>query len=277
MPLRIQAIKLRGYDLISERKSQIKTFVIVGGAGLLGAKISSVLASKGHNVVIADFNESSAKAQRLELLKKKVIQKSQIIATSVNIVDKKSIVNLIKSSEQYFGNIDGVVNTAYPRNENYGKKFEDVEFQDFCENTSLHLGGYFLISQQFAEYFSGIGGGNIVNISSVYGVIAPKFDIYKDTSMTMPVEYAVIKSGLIHLSKYVAKYYKGKGIRINTISPGGILDGQSEKFIKKYNDNCLSKGMLAPADVANAVYFLLSESSTFINGQNIIVDDGFSI
>jgi NAD(P)-dependent dehydrogenase (short-subunit alcohol dehydrogenase family) len=261
---------------MNKKKDSTKTFVIVGGAGLLGAEIASCLAATGNNIVIADFNTAAAESVRLKLLSERVIQ-SQVIATSVNIVQKNSILKLIKTTEQYFGRIDGVVNSAYPRNGNYGKRFEDVEFEDFCENTNLHLGGYFLISQQFAEYFAGIGGGSIVNIASVYGAIAPKFSIYEDTSMTMPVEYAVIKSGLIHLSKYVAKYYQGKGIQINTISPGGILDGQPEKFIDKYNSHCLSKGMLSPTDIANAVDFLLSGKAAFINGQNLIVDDGFSI
>lgn len=261
---------------MNKKKSDIKTYVIIGGAGLIGAEIASDLATKGHNIIIGDFNASAAESVRLQLLQKKA-NKSEIIATQVNIVDKKSISILIETAEQYFGQIDGVVNSAYPRNKNYGDRFEDVEFKDFCENTNLHLGGYFLISQQFAEYFSRNNGGSIVNISSVYGVIAPKFEIYEDTSMTMPVEYAVIKSGLIHLSKYIAKYYQGKGIRINTISPGGILDAQPEKFIEKYNNHCLSKGMLSPAEIANAVNFLLSENAAFINGQNLIVDDGFSI
>ena len=159
-----------------------------------------------------------------------------------------------------------MVNAAYPRNKNYGRHFFDVEYEDFCENVSVHLGGYFLTSQQFAKYFAETGCGNIINISSVYGVIAPKFEIYKDTPMTMPVEYAAIKSALIHLTKYMAKYLKDKNVRVNCISPGGILD-----------KHCLSKGMLDPEDIMGALVFLLSDASKFINGQNIIVDDGFTL
>jgi NAD(P)-dependent dehydrogenase (short-subunit alcohol dehydrogenase family) len=253
-----------------------KTIIVIGGAGLLGSEFANTLATQGDNVVVADFNIEAATAVCDNLISAGVEQ-SQLMAITVNIVEKDSILILINAVQQRFGSIDGVVNTAYPRNANYGKKFEQVEFSDFCENTNLNLGGYFLVAQQFAEYFSNSGGGDIINISSIYGVIAPKFEVYDNTSMTMPVEYAVIKSGLIHLGKYIAKYYRGKKVRINTISPGGIFDNQNEVFVNNYNKQCLSKGMLLPEDIAEALVFILSNKSKCINGQNIVVDDGFSI
>jgi NAD(P)-dependent dehydrogenase (short-subunit alcohol dehydrogenase family) len=108
-------------------------------------------------------------------------------------------------------------------------------------------------------------------------VIAPKFEIYDNTEMTMPVEYAAIKSGMLHLTKYMAKYFKGRNIRVNAISPGGILDSQPEEFLKKYNQECLTKGMLNGCDLNGTLVFLLSDMSMYINGQNIVVDDGFSL
>jgi NAD(P)-dependent dehydrogenase (short-subunit alcohol dehydrogenase family) len=95
--------------------------------------------------------------------------------------------------------------------------------------------------------------------------------------MTMPVEYAAIKSGLIHLTKYMAKYFKGMNIKVNALSPGGIFDNQNEIFLKNYKDECLNKGMLDKSDLNGTLIYLLSEMSQYINGQNIIVDDGFSL
>ncbi len=95
--------------------------------------------------------------------------------------------------------------------------------------------------------------------------------------MTTPVEYAVIKSGLIHLTKYLAKYYKGYNIRINCISPGGILDKQPESFLNNYKTYCCNKGMLDKEDIIGTVLFLVSDLSKFINGQNIVIDDGFTL
>lgn len=253
-----------------------KTIIIIGGAGLLGSEFAKTLSEKRDNIVVADFNIEAATAV-CDSLVSKGVEQNHLMATTVNIVDKDSILTLISTVQQRFGSIDGVVNTAYPRNANYGRKFEQIEFSDFCENTSLNLGGYFLVAQQFAEYFSKNDGGDIINISSIYGVITPKFEVYDNTSMTMPVEYAVIKSGLIHLGKYISKYYRGKKVRINTISPGGIFDNQNEAFVSQYNENCNSVGMLSPKDIANVVKFIFSNDSHGISGQNIIVDDGFSL
>ena len=118
---------------------------------------------------------------------------------------------------------------------------------------------------------------SLVNISSVYGVIAPKFDIYENTPMTMPVEYAAIKSGLIHLSKYVTKYVANSNFRVNVVSPGGIFDNQPSDFLKAYKDETFGKGMLDVKDVLGTIVFLLSSMSDLVNGQNIVVDDGFSV
>ena len=95
--------------------------------------------------------------------------------------------------------------------------------------------------------------------------------------MTMPVEYAAIKSGLIHLTKYMAKYSKGKNVRINALSPGGIQDNQPEPFLKSYAKNCLNKGMLDKKDMTGTLIYLLSDMSKYVNGQNIVVDDGFTL
>ena len=145
----------------------------------------------------------------------------------------------------------------------------------FIENLGMNLGGCITSSQLFSLYFQKQGYGNIINISSIYGVISPKFEIYNNTEMTMPVEYAAIKSGMLHLTKYMAKYFKGKSIRVNAISPGGILNGQSKNFLREYNNQCSGKGMLDASDLSGTLIFLLSNMSQHINGQNIIVDDGF--
>ncbi len=252
-----------------------KVIFVAGATGLLGKRISKAVLMNGGNLILGDINSSALEKFKLELDEEFPSQK--YITSLIDINSKDSILKSIQDSILPFGRIDALVNSAYPRNKNYGRHFFDVEYSDFCENLSLHLGGYFLVSQQFAKYFSGNQGGNIINIASVYGMIAPKFEIYKDTPMTMPVEYAAIKSAVIHLTAYMAKYLNDKNIRVNCISPGGILDNQPEAFLKKYKENCLSKGMLDPDDVTGSVVFLLSDQSKFINGQNIVIDDGFTL
>ena len=121
------------------------------------------------------------------------------------------------------------------------------------------------------------GHGNLLHISSIQGVATPKFDHYESTNMVSPIEYSAIKAGVISITRYLAKYCKNQNIRVNCISPGGILDKQPESFLKKYRSSCLSKGMLDAGDITGALIFLLSEQSKYVTGQNIIVDDGWSI
>ena len=252
-----------------------KVVVITGGAGLLGREFAKSVLENNGIPVIADINEETGFKVINQL--KDLFPGGIIEFQPLNMNNKQSILDLIETINQRYGKIDAVVNNAYPRNKNYGRKFEDVTYEDFCENISINLGGAFLTSQQFLTHFRKQGFGNIVNISSIYGVIAPRFEIYEKTDMTMPVEYAIIKSGLLHLTPYLSKYFKGEKIRVNAISLGGIKDAQPESFLNEYNSFCLNKGMLLPKDITGALIFLLSDQSEFINGQNIIVDDGFTL
>ncbi len=243
-----------------------KIIVVTGGNGLLGRSFCSSVSKYGGIPVVADLDPKGKEFA-------KSIKNG--VYFPLNITDKVSISDFIKFLDDKFGRIDALVNNAYPRNRNYGKHFFDVEYDDFVENVGMNLGGYFLTSQQFAKYFLKQGYGNIINISSIYGVVTPRFEIYEGTEMTTPVEYTAIKSALIHLTKYMAKYLKGKSIRVNSISLGGILDNQPETFLEKYKDFTLNKGMLNPKDITGTLIYLLSDLSEFVNGQNIVVDDGF--
>ena len=248
-----------------------KVVIVTGGAGLLGRTFCQAIADNGGIAVVAEYDIAIAEKLCTSL------GNASIVPAQVNITDKASVETLITTISKKYGKIDALVNSAYPRNKNYGKHFFEVTYDDFCENLGMNLGGYFLTSQLFAKYFYEQGFGNIINLASIYGVIAPRFEIYDNTRMTTPVEYAAIKSGLIHLSKYMAKYFKGKNIRVNTISLGGIEDKQPEPFLKAYKEFCLNKGMLNAKDIAGTVLYLLSDLSEFVNGQNIVVDDGFTL
>jgi NAD(P)-dependent dehydrogenase (short-subunit alcohol dehydrogenase family) len=250
-----------------------KVVVITGGAGLIGKEFVKAVVENNGIAIIADINETIGSEVKEKLSNE--LNTNNIDFVKLDITSKDSLNECIGYLNKKYKRIDALVNNAYPRNKNYGKHFFDVEYTDFTENLGLNLGGYFTTSQQFSKYFQIQGYGNIVNISSIYGVVAPKFEIYEGTTMTVPVEYAAIKSGLIHLTKYMAKYFKGMDIRVNTLTPGGIFDSQPETFLKAYQDKCLSKGMLDKSDLKGTLIYLLSDMSKYVNGQNIIVDDGF--
>ena len=118
--------------------------------------------------------------------------------------------------------------------------------------------------------------GNIINFASIYGDSLPKFDIYKKNILT-PLDYNFVKNNIINMSKYFAKKYLGSRIRINAISPGGVFDNNEKNFVKRYAKYTNYKSMLDPLEVAELTFFLSSEKSKKITGQNFIIDDGFTL
>lgn len=251
-----------------------KVIVVTGGAGLLGRQFCRAVAENGGVAIVADRDLALAE-QVAEEIRSRFPGRAE--AEALDITSKDSVTSLIARLGARYPRIDALVNNAYPRNRQYGRRLEDVTYEDFCENVGLHLGGYFLVSQQFALLFKQQGDGNIVNMSSIYGSIAPRFDVYKDTKMTMPVEYAGIKAAVQHLTVYLAQYFKADGIRANCLSPGGIFDNQPESFVHAYNAKAGKKGMLDATDMIGALLFLLSDASRHMTGQNLIIDDGFSL
>jgi NAD(P)-dependent dehydrogenase (short-subunit alcohol dehydrogenase family) len=113
-------------------------------------------------------------------------------------------------------------------------------------------------------------------MSSIYGLVGPDFTVYEGTGMTMPAAYSAIKGGINNLTRYLASYFGSSQIRVNTVSPGGVFDSQNELFVKNYVNKVPMKRMGMPMDVVAAVFFLLTDESSYITGHNLVVDGGWS-
>lgn len=253
---------------------QNKTVVVIGGFGTIGKEITLRLLVEGASVIVA---EKKSVKQAPAWFHEAERHGRTLTCAELDITSRLSIEMFLADCDSRGLTLDCMVNSAYPRNPHYGRKLDDVTYEDFCENVSLHLGGYFLATQVFAEYFKQHGKGSIVNLSSIYGVVAPRFEVYSGTTMTMPVEYAAIKSALIHLTKYFSRFYQGTSLRFNCVSPGGILADQPRPFLDKYKSFSLEKGMLEGQDIVGGVVFLLSDQALFVKGQNLVIDDGWSL
>ena len=248
-----------------------KVILVTGACGLLGQQIVREIIGQNGCVLATDTDTDKAKSLF------QALPSEQIQFEPMDITDAESVVRAIERSIKQFGAVDACVNAAYPRTAKWGTTFENLEMEDLQENLKLQLGGAIILSQQMMKHYVARGHGNFIHLSSIMGVVAPKFENYEGTSMTSPIEYTAVKSGIISLTSWLAKYYKNKNIRVNCVSPGGILDQQPQSFLEKYRNSCTSKGMLDPTDVAGTVLFLLSNQSKYINGQNIVVDDGWSL
>tara|TARA_B100000029_G_C17601926_1_gene966074 strand:+ start:3713 stop:4177 length:465 start_codon:yes stop_codon:yes gene_type:complete len=153
----------------------------------------------------------------------------------------------------------------------------NLNFRDFSKEFNTHLEPYYNLNKIFIDYFQKKGGGSIINFASIYGEFLPRFEIYKNTKMSMPMYYALVKSSIIMMSKFLAKEFLETRVRINTISPGGVFDYQNKIFLRRYAKYCSNKKLLNPSDLAGLVEFLISDSSKKITGQDFVIDDGYTL
>jgi len=245
--------------------------VITGGCGLIGETFVRTLAKRGDQVVAADVNDDASHALSEEF------DDAQVQYQHCDVADADEVDEMLQLTRSKWGRVHALVHCAYPRTPNWGTPFEKLAQDDVAGNLRLQLGTAIMVSQKAVKHFREQEEGHLVHISSIQGVAVPKFDHYKGQDMTSPVEYTAIRHGVVGLTQYLAKYLSDTGIRVNCISPGGIENGQPESFLDRYQNDCTSKGMLDPEDLSGVIRFLLSDQSTYVNGQNIIVDDGWSL
>jgi len=254
---------------MKEEKKQV--VAITGGCGRIGSSLAKDLLASGHTVLLGDINKD-----KLKKLKRK-LNSSNIEIFSGDLTTKKNIDNFINFGVKKYGKISSVVCCSYPTSKYWGSKFEDLKENFLKEDLYKQLGATIILCQRMIKYFLKKKEGNLILISSVQGVQPPKFEHYDNLKMSSPIEYSAIKSGIIAVSRYLAKYYKNKNIKINCISPGGIKDKQPELFVQRYKKSCNSKGLLEGKDIAKLIMFLLSEKSKYITGQNLVIDDGWTL
>lgn len=249
-------------------------FLVTGGGGRLGSVICTELLKLECNVIVAEKN-----LKKIKSLKKKVSKNNlnKCLFIHKDLTKKFNIKKTIQSGLKKFKKIDGAVHCMYPNSSGWGEKFENLKENNLKLDLFNQLGAAIIFSQQIIKYFTKIKKGKLIHVSSIQGLGAPKFDHYKGLKMSSPIEYSAIKSGIISITRYLSKYYKNKNLNINCISPGGIEDNQPLKFKSRYKSNCNSKGLLNPNDITGTIMFLLSDKSNYINGQNIIIDDGWSL
>ena len=252
-------------------KKRKEVVAITGGCGRIGSALAKDLLKRGYKVLLGDINKN-------KLIKfKNKLKSSNVEIFFGDLTAKKNIDSFITFGLKKFKKIDSVVCCSYPSSKEWGTRFEDLKENFLKEDLYKQLGSTIIFCQRIIKYFLKKKKGNIILISSVQGMQAPKFEHYHNLKMNTPIEYSAIKSGIISVSKYLSKYYKNKNIRVNCISPGGIKDNQPNLFIKRYRKSCNLKGLLDGKDISKLILFLLSDQSKYIAGQNLVIDDGWSL
>lgn len=244
------------------KKLANKVIVITGGNGLIGKGIIKYLNQEGAITINADINFENNDFNTVEFI--------------CDITNLESVNKLIYFVIKEHGRIDGWVNNAYPRTDDWGSCFENIIIDSWKANIDSQLNSLFLCCQTVLEIMKKQKSGSIVNIASIYGVVGPDFTVYEGTDITMPAAYSAIKGASINFTRYLASYYGPYGVRVNCVSPGGIFNNQDPIFIKKYEEKVPLKRMGTPSDIAPAVGFLLSDESAYITGHNLMIDGGWT-
>lgn len=254
-----------------------KVAIVTGAAGQLGGEYVRALLEAGASVAAFDLNPDNPKGRLKE------IDSDRLLLAEVNIVDRKSVERGLAKVLSTFSNPSVLINNAAIDAPPNADEQETGPFEDYPEASwgimmDVNLKGTFLCCQVIGGHMAKSGGGSIINISSIYGILSPDQRIYeyKEKPFFKPVTYAVSKGGVINLTRYLATYWAKKGVRVNTLTLGGVFNNQDEMFLKNYN-NKVPLGRMARQDEYNgAVLFLASDASSYMTGSNLVIDGGFS-
>ncbi|OOQ59807.1 SDR family oxidoreductase [Mucilaginibacter pedocola] len=257
-----------------------KTAIVTGALGLIGKKHCEALALAGAQVVVADVNKEAAVAFATAL-------GSEHIGLGVDVTDKASLETACTGIKARYGSIDILVNNAAindmfenPAMAKELSAFENYPLDAFQKSINVNVTGVFLCSQVFGAVMAGQGTGSIINVASTYGIVGPDQSIYRDeqgqqTFYKSPA-YPVTKGAVINFTRFLAAYWGNKGVRVNTLSPGGVENNQNEFFVNNYSAKTLLGRMAQPNDYQGALIFLASDASAYMTGANLIVDGGWT-
>jgi NAD(P)-dependent dehydrogenase (short-subunit alcohol dehydrogenase family) len=263
-----------------------RTAIITGGSGLLGVQHARALAEIGANIVIADVNLSRAKDEAAKL--QVDFGFNVVIALELDVTSYESVKAGLASILGHFGAVHILINNAAVDPKvtkgtiKESSRLEKFSLDQWNHQIDVGLTGAFLCSQIFGGWMAENGGGVILNIASDLAVFAPDQRLYRtpglsdDCQPVKPVTYSVIKTALIGLTRYLATYWNEKGIRVNALSPGGVYSGQDDEFVTRLAQ-LIPLGRMARSDeYRSAIQFLCSDASSYMTGQNIIIDGGRS-
>lgn len=245
-----------------------KVIIVTGASGSIGTYICQLFDVLKNKVVMADID--------YEMCNKKinVLSLKNSIPIRMDITDLKSIKSGFKEIHERYGRIDILINNAGVA---VFSPFESRTFEEFDKVMKVNVYGTFFCSQEALSYMVKQNSGCIVNIGSIYGVVSADPRIYGDSGRNSSAVYAVSKAGVIQMTRYLAVHARNKNIRVNCISPGGVFNNQEGSFIKKYKNKTILDRMASEDEIAKVVRFICSNEASYITGQNIIVDGGYTI
>lgn len=259
-----------------------KSAIVTGGAGFLGRCFCAALAEFGAVVAVVDLNQETVEELAADLTR---TYGTKCIGLACDVSSEKEVKEMVRETVHRFRKIDILHNNAATKTEDrqaFFTRAEDYSISHWRQVMAVNMEGMFLVAKNVGREMIHLGrGGSIIQTSSIYGMLGPDPRIYsnalfEDQPMSTPPVYSAAKAGVIGLTRYLATCWAPYGIRVNTLTPGGIGGGQNEIFQSQYAARVPLARMGRPEELAGALIFLASGASSYITGANIVVDGGLS-
>ncbi len=261
---------------------------VVGGAGYLSQKLAGALAEAGAQVAVLDLDQKKAQETAAALESK---TQSRCMGAAVDVTSASSVEKALAEVLNRFGQVDILVTAVYGKSPNFYAPFEQFPLAEWEQILRVNLTGAFLCCQIFGKQMVRQGKGSIIQIGSVYGVVPPDHRIYENsnlaevyvgekspfTRIASPAAYSVCKAGGVMLTRYLAVYWADKGVRVNSVSPGGVFHpSENEEFLRRYNEHVPMGRKAWLHEINGAVVYLASDASSYVTGHNLVVDGGWT-
>jgi NAD(P)-dependent dehydrogenase (short-subunit alcohol dehydrogenase family) len=259
-----------------------KTAIVTGATGLIGTNHCMALAEAGAHVVLCDMN-----LEKLQAVAQQLTNPSEHLCLAFDVTKKEAVEQAKSQILEKFKTIDVLVNNAAINDmfENPLLAGQQSQFEHYPEamlqaSIQVNIVGVFLCSQVFGSQMAEQGKGSIINVASTYGMVGPDQSIYKDQegnqTFYKSAAYPITKGAVINFTRFLASYWGEKGVRVNTLSPGGVSNQQDDYFVQNYASKTPLRRMAQPYDYKGAIVFLASDASNYMTGANLVVDGGWT-
>lgn len=256
-----------------------RVVVITGCTGVLGTAYCRAISLRGAKLVIADLAARDPATKAVELARE---TGQEVMGVACDVGDEQDVISLFQAALERFGRVDVVINNAAATGEHLMKvgevfaPFEEYPLAVWDQVLRTNLTGVFLVAREGGKAMLASGGGSLINVASIYGVVGPDHRIYDGMSFGSFPAYSAGKAGVHGLTLWLATYWGCKGIRVNTLVPGGVFNGHDEEFVKRYANRTPMGRMANSDDLVGMVLYLATDASRYCTGQQFIVDGGLT-
>jgi NAD(P)-dependent dehydrogenase (short-subunit alcohol dehydrogenase family) len=256
-----------------------KVVFISGATGLLGSAYCEALAGLGARLILTDMREREPEAQAQALQAR---TGAQVLGVPCDVTRETEVKEAVEAGMRRFGRIDVVLNNAAATFEHLlalgevSAPFEEASLSVWEAIIRTNLTGPFLIARETGKAMLASGGGSLINVSSIYGVVAPDHRLYEGMPFRSFAAYAASKAGIHGLTLWLSTYWARSNIRVNTLVPGGVFNGHPEEFVRRYSDRTPLGRMADRQDLIGMVVFLAADASRYCTGQQFVVDGGLT-